>query len=255
MLKYNVDHHLLFFRITSDLIPFASHPICTFDWIDYFSDIFSEIGEFINKHQIRISMHPDQFIVLNSQRSDVVKRSIDELQYHADVLDLMNLPISAKIQLHVGGVYGDKEKSMNRFISVYGRLEDQIKNRLVVENDDSRYMVSDCLELSQRIGIPVLLDVFHHSILNNDEPVNSTISYASQTWKASDGIMMLDYSQQEPGKRKGKHAERLNLDQFQIFLSTAGSSDFDIMLEIKDKESSALRALDIITDDNRFIGK
>lgn len=255
MLKFNVEHHLLFFRITSDLIPFASHPICTFDWVHYFSDIFLEIGEFIQKHQIRISMHPDQFIVLNSPRFDVVKRSIDELQYHSDVLEAMNLPKSAKIQLHVGGVYGDKEKSMNRFIEVFEGLDDQIKKRLVIENDDSRYMVSDCLNLYNRTGIPLLLDVFHHSILNNNESVKHVISYSSQTWNASDGVLMLDYSQQEPGKRQGKHAETLDLDQFQIFLSTSAPTDFDIMLEIKDKESSALRAINAIKQDARFIGK
>jgi UV DNA damage endonuclease len=255
MLQFNVNHHLLFFRITSDLIPFASHPICTFDWKAYFSKTFSEIGKFVKKHKIRISMHPDQFIVLNSTKSDVIKRSIDELVYHADVLDAMGLPISDKIQLHIGGVYDDKEKSMNRFISVYDQLDLKIQQRLVIENDDSRYSVSDCFTLSDRTNVPVLFDVFHHKLFNNNESIKDAIIKCTSTWKPSDGIMMLDYSQQEPGRRQGKHAEALDLDQFRIFLSGSTPSDFDIMLEIKDKEKSALNALDIIKHDPRFIGK
>lgn len=252
MLSFNVQHNLLFFRITSDLIPFASHPICAFDWQSYFSDLFNEIGTHIQKNDIRISMHPDQFIVLNSPKKEVVERSIAELQYHANVLDVMNLSDSAKIQLHVGGIYNDKQSSVKRFISNFKKLNNSIKNRLVLENDDARYSINDCINISSEIHIPILLDVFHHSILHNNESIDFILNQTSNTWSDKDGILMLDYSQQEPNQRKGKHAETITMEPFSQFIDITKPYDFDIMLEIKDKEKSALKAMEVIKNDERF---
>jgi len=102
ILQFNVVHNLLFFRISSDLVPFASHQICKLDWLTYFKDQFTSIGAFIRSNNIRISMHPGQYTVLNSQDPGILTRSIKELQYHADVLDALDLDVSAKIQMHVG---------------------------------------------------------------------------------------------------------------------------------------------------------
>jgi UV DNA damage endonuclease len=197
-------------------------------------------------------MHPDQFIVLNSPKKKVVKRSIDELCYHADVLDIMGLTASAKIQLHIGGIYSDKTKSIQRFMSTYNRLDPRIKDRLVIENDDTRYHLKDCLRVSKNIGIPVLIDVFHHKIYNNGEDISDILMSCARTWRTTDGILMLDYSQQEPGQRPGKHKEFLDLEQFRAFILTSKSNDFDMMLEIKDKEKSAIKALNILRTDKRF---
>jgi UV DNA damage endonuclease len=108
ILNYNVQNHLLFFRISSDLIPFASHPICKYNWLTHFKSEFKEIGDYITKNNIRISMHPDQFVLINSPHEKVTQNSIRELQYHCDTLDAMSLDQSAKIQVHVGGAYGEK---------------------------------------------------------------------------------------------------------------------------------------------------
>ncbi|WP_245618772.1 hypothetical protein [Methanogenium cariaci] len=103
ILRYNADHGILFFRITSDLVPFASHPVCTADWQDAFREDFAALGTFIREREMRISMHPDQFILLNAKDPEVFGRSVHELAYHAEVLDLLNLDMTAKIQLHIGG--------------------------------------------------------------------------------------------------------------------------------------------------------
>jgi len=115
ILEYNLEHDLLFFRVTSDLVPFASHPVNTFDWQDYFRNDFELIGSFVLKNRIRISMHPDQFTLINSIREEIFERSRMELKYHTEVLDLMNLDSSAKVQIHVGGAYNEKQQSMDRF--------------------------------------------------------------------------------------------------------------------------------------------
>ena len=255
ILKFNIDNDLLFFRITSDLVPFASHPICKFNWQKYFKNKFEEIGEIIKENNIRISMHPDQFIVLNSKNIDVVKRSIAELQYHAEVLDLMRLDKTAKIQLHAGGGYGNKKESLTRFLNNFEKLNDEIKNRLVIENDDKIYSFKDCMFLYDKIGVPLLFDFFHHSVLNNDETIEDVFEKQSKTWSKNDGLPMVDYSSQKTGFRPGSHAETIDLNDFKKFLKVSEPYDFDIMLEIKDKEKSAIEAVKILREDVRFLKK
>jgi UV DNA damage endonuclease len=246
ILQYNVQNGFYFFRISSDLVPFASHPVCTFDWAGHFRGQFRKVGEFIKEHDIRISMHPDQFVVINAQKDDVVERSVRELEYHCTVLDEMALDSTAKIQIHLGGVYGDKHSAIDRFIENYNSLSKTLKSRLVIENDDRSYSLEDCLSVYEKIGIPVIFDVFHHQCLNNGEKVRQGLKISSTTWKKSDGIPMVDYSSQQRGQRPGSHAKTLDIAIFKKFVQETRGLDFDLMLEIKDKETSALKALKIL---------
>jgi UV DNA damage endonuclease len=195
---------------------------------------------------MRISMHPDQFIVVNTQREDVFKRSMGELAYHAAVLDCMGLDTTAKIQLHVGGVYDDKTQSIERFIDRFRSLDSSIKRRLVIENDEKSYSVQDCLQVYDKTNIPILFDYFHHTLLNNQEPLADVLEHCRKTWMKKDGIPMVDYSSQKPNSTRGSHAEYLDISDFIRFLHQSRPFDFDLMLEIKDKERSALTALDIL---------
>jgi UV DNA damage endonuclease len=246
ILEYNVERGLLFFRISSDLVPFASHPICKVDWAKHFTKEFRQIGSFIKKHQIRISMHPDQFVLINSPRRIVVQRSIKELEYHCKVLDTMDLDSTAKVQIHIGGIYGDKEKAIERFINTYQSLPATIKKRLVIENDHISYSLKDCLAIYKRIGGPILFDTFHHQCLNHGELIRKAIKMAIPTWQKKDGLLMIDYSSQKPNARKGTHAEHINIERFEQFIKATKGLNFDIMLEIKDKEQSALKAFKVL---------
>jgi len=252
ILVWNRENGLLFFRITSDLVPFASHPVCTFPWQEHFQNELAEIGEFIRKTGTRISMHPDQFILLNAPDKEVVTRSIAELTYHTSVLDAMGLDPSAKVQLHVGGVYGDKETALARFVRVYEHLDPAIRRRLVIENDDQRFTAADCLKVHEETGIPVLFDVFHHTCNNAGEVMEESLNLTGETWEKSDGIPMVDYSSQHSGKRPGSHAEHIDPVDFSVFLERSRPFDRDIMLEIKDKEASALIACNLARNDPRF---
>lgn len=253
ILRYNARSGFFFFRISSDMVPFASHPVCTFPWQERFKKTFSAIGLFIREHHVRISMHPDQFVLLNTPKEDVLGRSITELRYHADVLDLMGLDETAKIQLHAGGIYGDKPTSMERFVRNYDLLDSPVRRRLVIENDERLYSAADCLDLHERTGVPILLDSFHHALHNNGEPVTDLLAPIRASWKPGDGIPMLDYSSQQPGKRAGAHAEHIDERDFSAFLTETRASDFDIMLEIKDKEASARVALSLARNDPRLV--
>jgi UV DNA damage endonuclease len=247
ILAFNVDHDLLFFRITSDLVPFASHRINQFDWQGYFAPRFRAIGSYIKTRDIRISMHPDQFTLINSIDAAVFERSVRELRYHAAILDLLELDRTAKIQLHVGGAYGDKPASMQRFVTRYDELDDTIRRRLVIENDDRLYTFDDCLRIHEESDIPILFDVYHHEVNSSGASFREAVSLITETWKQQDGVPMVDYSSQAPGsQRRGKHAETIDLSHFQRFIDETEGFEFDLMLEIKDKEASALQAVAVL---------
>ncbi|MGC9367494.1 MAG: UV DNA damage repair endonuclease UvsE [bacterium] len=246
ILKFNLKNDLMFFRISSDLVPFASHPVCKFKWWKYFQDYLKEIGIFINQHQFRISMHPDQFVILNSPRSDVLDRSIDELNYHARVLDALQLDKTAKIQIHVGGVYQQKDLAIRRFIKNYEKLPPNIKNRLVIENDDRSYCVHDCIFIHQQTGIPVVFDNLHHFCLHQGETMISAFSRCSSTWDKSDGVIITDYSEQNLSGKRCSHAQSITPRKFKKYLAQVSSYNPDIMLEIKDKEISGIKAVKIL---------
>jgi UV DNA damage endonuclease len=238
ILEYNRQNGFQFFRISSDIVPFASHPICKFDWASHFASRLEDIGQFIKIQEFRISMHPDQFIVLNSPNQEIVERSVEELEYHCKGLDALQLDESAKIQLHVGGAYNNKREALSRFISNYSKLRSGIRRRLVIENDDRLYDIKDCIEINNKIKIPVVFDTLHHECLNNDEPFREAIEEITKTWRNIDGIPMVDYSNQAPNQKHGKHAQSINEDEFKKFIDSTNGLDFDIMLEIKIKRSA-----------------
>jgi UV DNA damage endonuclease len=244
-LRFNLEHDIYYFRISSDLIPFASHPVCNYPWQKRFKGEFEVIGGFIAEHAMRVTMHPDQFILINALDEGIHERSVAELVYHAQVLDLMGLDTSHKIQIHVGGVYGDKDASASRFVSRYKKLPARVRKRLVVENDERSYGIGDCLEVNARTGVPVVFDTLHHRANNRGEDLREALAAAGYTWRVKDGLPMVDYSSQKEGGKLGAHAYALDAGDFRSFLKTASGLDFDIMLEVKNKERSALAALSI----------
>ena len=124
--------------------------------------------------------------------------------------------------------------------------------RLVVENDEKSYSLRDCLTIHEATGLPVLFDVFHHSILNHGEDLPACLEKVAPTWRGDDGLPMMDYSTQAAGKPIGSHAAAIDIEDFQAFLARSRPYDCDIMLEIKDKEASAEKAIAAARNDERF---
>ncbi|MEO0237887.1 MAG: UV DNA damage repair endonuclease UvsE [candidate division WOR-3 bacterium] len=248
ILEFNISNNIYFFRISSDIVPFASHPICKFNWQKFFESDFKLLGKILRDNKIRVSMHPDQFVLINSPDEKIVERSIKELEYHSDILELMETGYDAKIQIHVGGVYNDKEKSILRFIENYEKLPQRIKNRLVIENDDRSFSLKDCLVIYKKIKIPVVFDVFHHACLNNGESFYEGIKETIKTWKKIDGKLIVDYSSQGENKKRCSHSYDIDENDFKDFLLKTKGFDFDVMLEIKNKEKSVFKAQKILKE-------
>lgn len=245
MLDYNIKQKNYFFRISSSLIPFGSSPLNTLDWAHEFSNYFANLRTKIQTHQIRISCHPGQYTVLNAQNEAVVAASIEDLWYHTHLMELLSGNPNHKIILHVGGVYGDKQAAMNRFIDVYNhRLPEAIKKFLAIENDDRLYTVADILYLSKMTGVPLIYDNLHHLInpsLDSLAP-HEIVAQVIDTWKVNDGTPKVHYSQQAYNKRPGAHTDTINLDQFiDDYELLYSQFDLDIMLEVKDKNRSFMK--------------
>ena len=248
-IDYNINNNIKMFRISSDLIPFGSSKINGLDWQLIFKDSFSKIANKIKDNGMRVSMHPGQYTVLNSLTEITVENAINDLKYHVDVLDSLETDLSCKIILHVGGVYGDKEDAIKRFIDNYQLLPQPIKNRLVIENDDKSYNIKDVLAISALINIPVVYDNLHNALNPTDEHRSDSewIHECSKTWAINDGKQKIHYSQSNPNKKSGSHSDTINIDEFLVFNKTI-KDDIDIMLEVKDKNISAIKCINCLAN-------
>ena len=252
IIDYNIKHNIKLFRISSDLIPFGSNIVNNISWWDIFSEKFQKIGAKIQENGMRVSMHPGQYTVLNSPSLDVVNRAIDDLKYHTRVLDSLGVGTEHKIVLHIGGIYNDKKQAINRFIENYTNLEESIKQRLVIENDDKSYNIFDVLEIGTRLNIPVIFDNLHNYI-NSSEEEKSQIDWINEckkTWSIKDGNQKIHYSQQNIVKKPGSHSESININEFISFYDSLDRNDIDIMLEVKDKNLSAVKCINCTSIDN-----
>ncbi len=245
LIDYNIQNGISLFRISSDLIPFGSSEAYDLPWQNIYSKKLSIIGNKIIGSGMRVSMHPGQYTVLNSPDISVVKRAIQDLNYHTKVLDCLGLGPEHKIVLHLGGAYGDKEKALERFISRFKELGESVRRRLVIENDDRSFNIGDVLKTSAVIGVPVVFDNLHNALnpADSDTSEINWITKCAVTWKSHDGQQKIHYSQQNIEKKTGAHSVSINIDIFLDFYRQLNGMNLDVMLEVKDKNISALKCI------------
>lgn len=242
ILLWNRENGIQLFRISSDTIPFASHAVNTLPWWRTLKAEFAALGRIIAQFNMRVSMHPGQFTVLNSLNPKVVAASEAELEYHCRVLNALGLDRHHKIVIHIGGTYGDKTSSMERFIKNFAKLPSRIRNRLVIENDEKNYTVRDVLEIADELQIPMVFDLFHHRCNPSfhRKSLVWTIEKIATTWRREDGPAKLHYSNQQKGRPKGTHSQAIDISDFRHFYRRIQHMRLDIMLEVKNKEQSVL---------------
>ena len=241
LLEWNEQNGIKFFRLSSDICPWASE----FDMesmrdIKEIKRVLARAGAYAQAHSHRLTSHPGQFNVLCSPNPNVVERSITDLTIHGTIFDWMNLPRSpyAKINIHLGGAYGDKESSMKRFCEAFQRLPDRVKTRLTVENDDkaSMYSVKDLYHgVYEQIGIPIVFDYHHHRFCTGDLTEQAALELAISTWP-DDVVPVVHYSesrsieQEDPKLKPQAHS-----DYVYDYIDTYGNK-VDVMVEAKAKE-------------------
>ena len=256
VLEWNRDNNIRLFRISSDTIPFASHSVNKIQWWQDYKSELEEIGQFLKDTAIRVYMHPGQIVNINSPDFDVVRRSIEELEWHVKFLDSLNIDYTHKIVFHAGGVYGNKPEAVKRFIKVYNELPENFKNRLTLENDDRSYNVWDLIEINKSTGIPLVFDNLHHHVLNTGKPKDKDIEEIMKTffstWDKKSGLPDIHYSTQKENARAGSHSESINIEEFAYFFLKYYHLDFDIIFETKDKDLSVLAVYEMFKTDKRF---
>lgn len=247
ILGWNDQHGFQVFRLTSNLIPFASHPVNTLAWWEEFAGRFAELAALLRRTNARVSTHPGQYTVLSSAQPEVVEAALRELEYHDRLLAALGLDASHKIVLHVGSGASEPAVARARFAAGFARLGAGAQQRLVVENDE-RWPLAEVLELAGAIGLPVVFDAFHHRLAPSlpELDVRGAVLDAAATWRADDGRQEVHFSTQEPGRRPGAHAQTIDLEKFAAFVDAVGDLPLDCILEVKDKEQSALRAMELV---------
>lgn len=174
------------FRIMSPLFPRMTHPLVGYSLADLpageaISSSLEKIRLFARSHDIRLSFHPDQFVVLTSPRQEVVENSIRELAYQGWLAELVGADV---INIHGGGVYGDKDGALQRLAAVFPCLPDNVRSRLTLENDDVSYTVRDLLPVCERLSIPLVYDVHHHRCNPDGLTAEEATALAEETWSA-----------------------------------------------------------------------
>ncbi len=260
--RYNIDNGILLYRISSDVIPFGSSPVNKLPWRDIFTERLRDIGVKILESGMRVSMHPGQYTVLNSTDQEISKRAEEDLAYHSDFLDSLGLGREHKVVLHVGGVYGDKEQAGRRFIERFRELPMSVASRIVIENDDRAFNIGDVLKIAGELNIPAVYDNLHNRLnptgRSSTEPMDLYwIKECAVTWKVrnggGDGCQKIHYSQQDASRRQGSHSDSISAGEFMVFYkalekafeieSKSTASLPDIMLEVKDKNISAIKCI------------
>jgi UV DNA damage endonuclease len=155
IILYNVEHGIHFYRLTSALVPLATHPLVNWNYRDMFKIEFNRIGKLIKKHQMRVDTHPDQFNVINSMNDQVVQNTMHNLWFHAHLFEDLGID-TGKMVLHVGSAAGGKEEALKRFETNFKTYPKEITSKLILENDDKTFTTKETLQLCQNLEVPMV---------------------------------------------------------------------------------------------------
>ena len=240
ILKYNIRNDIVFFRMTSELIPLITHPNVTYDFFDKYKDYYKKIGNIIKENNLRVDMHPSNYTVLNSINKDVVDSTINILKNYHKMYQYME--IKSKLVLHVGSKVNGKRESIKRFIENFNKLDEDIKKLIVLENDDKSFNIRNVLNICEKLNIPMVLDYHHFRINRNNEKIEDYIERIFSTWTTTPKI---HFSSPKDKKNKRGHSDYINSDDFIKFLEKIKftNRDFDVMIEAKQKDDALFRLI------------
>jgi UV DNA damage endonuclease len=260
LFTYLNERDLRMYRMSSSLAPYATHPKLS-GFANQLAECRNELlqcGQMAHAYGLRLSFHPSQYTVANSPHAATLALSLADLTLQADLLNAMELNAEAVVVTHIGGIFGDKLEARERFATNILALPERVRRRIVLENDDTRFSVSDTIWVHERTGMRLVFDNLHHR-LNNPANlrVREALSLCLATWP-TDQIPKVHFSSPrtewlvESGDQEdlprlratrwSRHSDYINPFEFIDFIETAhGLRDFDVMLEARAKDLAVLR--------------
>lgn len=251
MLRWNEKYGIRFLRLSSDMFPFASHEVYGYKLAPFAAGALAEVGRLAAKLGHRLTMHPGQYTQLGSPRRVVVENAVRDLEYHDELLCLLKLPEQqdrdAVMILHLGGTFGDKMATIERFKTNYKSLSASVKKRLVLENDDVGWSVHDLLPICEELNIPLVLDFHHHNIIFDASQVREgthdivpLFPRIKATWDRKRIRQKMHYSEPRPEAVTARQRRRHNPRPSSL---PPCPDDMDLMIEAKDKEQAVFELM------------
>ena len=245
ILQWNLKNSIKFFRISSDLFPWASEYNLE-DLPDYqtIQRVAKDCEEFASRNEIRLTSHPGPFNKLCSPSDNVVKNTIKDLETHGKFFDMLGLSKTPynKINIHVGAAYDSKKNALDQFCRNFDLLSDSVKSRLTVENDDkgALYSTHELYDgIYKKINIPIVFDYHHHRFRNDGESEEEALNLASTTWA---GIKQaVHYSESLSDERKDRKIKANAHSDYVYGPINDYGLDLDIMIEAKQKELALMK--------------
>ncbi len=239
-LEYCAAHGIGAFRLNSQILPLKTHPqhgyaVAELPGADAIVQRFRECGAFARARDLRLSFHPDQFVVLNSPRPEVVTAALCEIEYQAEVAGWVGADV---INVHGGGAFGDKARALADFARGLARLSDAARRRLTVENDDKIYNPADLLPLCRAEGVPLVYDVHHHRCHPDALSVEEATERAWATWGREPLFHLSSPRDGWQGPRPERHHDFIDARDFpRCWLGR----DLTVEVEAKAKEAAVRR--------------
>ena len=244
IVKWNEEMGIKLFRMSSDLFPWMTlYEFTDLPDYDKIANLLKGVGTLAAKYDHRLTFHPSHFNALGSPNPVVVEKTIKELNKHSQIMDLIGLTISPynKINIHVGGAYGDKESTLKRWVENYNKLDYNTRKRLTIENDDkaNMYSVKELYEgIYKQCGVPIVFDYYHHKFCTGGLTDQEALELATSTW---DGITPCTHYSES---RRKEHLDesikaQAHSDLINGPIETYGN-DIDVVVEAKHKELAVL---------------
>lgn len=239
-LEYCSQHQIGAFRVNSQILPLKTHPVAGYDIKDLpeHKDIiqaFKKCKVFVDDNRVRISFHPDQFILLSSPNEGVTERSIADLEYQAQVSEWVGADV---INIHGGGAYGDKPAALQRVIDNVGRLSKRVRSRLTFENDDKIYSPQELMPVCQQTQIPLVYDVHHHRCCPDEWSIEEATQQALSTWNREPLFHISSPKEGWDGPKPSRHHDYIDVIDFPKCWKKL---DVTIDIEAKAKEQAIFR--------------
>ncbi|WP_108668819.1 UV DNA damage repair endonuclease UvsE [Peribacillus acanthi] len=246
ILYYNVAQGIELYRMSSSIVPLATHPEVKWDFITPFKREWEELGEIVQIHNLRVSFHPNQFTLFTSPKETITVNSVSDMEYHYNMLKAMGVHESSYINIHVGGAYGDKASSLERFHENIKMLPTEIKQQMTLENDDKTYTTEETLNVCLREDIPFVFDYHHHMANLCETNLGDLLPATFKTWERTGIPPKIHISSPKGEKEFRSHSDLVDplfLAPLMKLIKSIGQ-DVDFMIEAKRKDQAMLQLIE-----------